>query len=104
MNTDLIKQEFEKIMNTEDSRHFNIISRSFLTNNREEYIYNTFKNYRVFSDRKGAELLFKTKKYKGVEHIFINIDKEKFIQESNISCLELYKNGIIFTEDEFFVF
>jgi len=104
MNMDLVEQEFKKIMSGEDSRHFNIISRGFSVNNREDFIYQNFKNYRKFSEKKGAELLFGTKQYKGIDHIFINIDKEKFITDNNISYVELYKNGIIFTEGEFFVF
>lgn len=104
MNMDLVEQEFKKIMSSEDSCHFNIISRGFSVNNREDFICQNFKNYRKFSERKGAELLFGTKQYKGIDHIFIKIDKEKFITDNNISYVELYKNGIIFTEGEFFVF
>jgi len=106
MKKELIEKEFKNIMQSENAPYFNITSRSFGLNNREEFIYNYFKDYRKYSDRRGPELLFGSKNYKGIDHVFINIDKEKLFQDNNIEInyLELYKNGIIFTEGEFFVF
>lgn len=103
---ELMEHEFKRILNTNESNYFNIVSRSFLKNDRENYIYKLFNKYRKISERKGSEFLFSYKKYKGIEHIIINIDKESFFSDKNndIECLELYKNGIIFTEKEFFVF
>lgn len=104
MNIESIENEFKQIMSSDNASYFNIVERNFSPANKEEYIYENFKKYRRYSERKGAELLFGSKKYKGVEHIILNIDKEKFFKEGNISWLELYKRGIIFTEGEFFVF
>lgn len=105
MKKELIEKEFKNIMQSENAPYFNVTSRSFELNNREEFIYNYFKDYRKYSDRRGPELLFGAKNYKGIEHVFINIDKDKLFQDNiEINYLELYKNGIIFTEGEFFVF
>lgn len=99
-----IEKYFEKILNSNDSAYFNILQKN-VNHNKEAFLSQTFHKYRIYSERKGSLPLFGTKILNGMPHIFLNIDKEAFLKnKSEHDFLTLYKNGVIFTQGEFFVF
>lgn len=104
MMMETIQKDFQKILNSDDSAYFNILQKN-VNYNKEAFLSKSFHKYRIYSDRKGPQPLFGTKILHGMPHMFLNIDKESFIKNKDEhDFLTLYKNGVIFTEGEFFVF
>lgn len=101
---DIIEKEFTKILSSDDAVYFNFLQRN-INYNKEAFLSEKFHKYRIYSERKGTLPLFDMKILNGMPHLILNIDKEAFIRnEIDHDFLTLYKNGVIFTQGEFFVF